>query len=33
VRYVSLDGDFRSELELDENGLVVRYPQMAERLG
>ena len=32
VRYVSLDGDFRSELEVDGDGLVVRYPQLAERL-
>jgi uncharacterized protein len=30
VRYVSLDGDFVSELELDEDGLVVRYPRLAE---
>jgi hypothetical protein len=32
VRFVSLDGDFRSELEVDEDGLVVRYPQLAERV-
>jgi uncharacterized protein len=32
VRYVSRDGDFTSELEFDEDGFVVRYPQMAERL-
>jgi uncharacterized protein len=32
VRYVSLDSDFRAELELDDDGLVVRYPRMAERL-
>jgi hypothetical protein len=32
VRYVSLDGDFRAELELDDDGLVVRYPRLAERL-
>jgi uncharacterized protein len=32
VRYVSLDGDFRADLELDEEGFVVRYPQLAERL-
>jgi hypothetical protein len=32
VRYVSLDSDFRAELELDEDGLVVRYPRLAERL-
>jgi hypothetical protein len=30
VRYVSLDSDFTAELELDESGLVVRYPGMAE---
>jgi hypothetical protein len=32
VRYVSLDGDFRAELELDGDGLVIRYPRLAERL-
>ena len=32
VRFVSLDSDFRAELELDEDGLVVRYPRLAERL-
>ena len=32
VRYVSLDGNFRAELELDDDGVVVRYPQLAERL-
>jgi hypothetical protein len=32
VRYVSLDSDFRAELELDEHGLVVRYPRLAERV-
>jgi uncharacterized protein len=32
VRYVSLDGDFRAELELDDDGLVLRYPRLAERL-
>jgi hypothetical protein len=30
VRYVSLDSDFVAELELDEDGLVVRYPRLAE---
>jgi hypothetical protein len=30
VRYVSLDGDFVSELELDDDGLAVRYPRLAE---
>jgi uncharacterized protein len=33
VRYVSRDGDFRSELEVDSDGLVVRYPRLAERVG
>jgi uncharacterized protein len=32
VRYVSLDSDFTAELELDEDGLVVHYPGMAERV-
>jgi uncharacterized protein len=32
VRYVSRDSDFRADLELDEHGLVLRYPQMAERV-
>jgi hypothetical protein len=31
VRYVSLDDDFVAELELDEDGFVVRYPALAER--
>jgi hypothetical protein len=30
VRYVGLDSDFVAELELDDDGLVVRYPRMAE---
>jgi hypothetical protein len=30
VRYVSLDSDFTAELELDESGLVLRYPGLAE---
>ncbi len=30
VRYVSLDSDFVSELELDDDGLVTRYPRMSE---
>jgi hypothetical protein len=30
VRYVSLDSDFAAELELDEEGFVVRYPRLAE---
>jgi hypothetical protein len=33
VRYVALDGDFTAELELDDEGLVVRYPRLAERVG
>jgi uncharacterized protein len=32
VRYIGLDNDFRADLELDEDGLVVRYPRLAERL-
>jgi hypothetical protein len=30
VRYVGLDSDFVAELELDDDGLVVRYPRMSE---
>jgi len=32
VRFVSVDGDFASELELDDDGLVIRYPRLAERV-
>jgi hypothetical protein len=32
VRYVGLDSDFTAELELDEDGFVVRYPRLAERV-
>jgi hypothetical protein len=32
VRFVSLDSDFTAELELDADGLVVRYPRLAERV-
>jgi uncharacterized protein len=32
VRFVSLDSDFTSELELDEDRLLVRYPRLAERV-
>jgi hypothetical protein len=32
VRFLSLDGDFTAELELDDDGLVVRYPRLAERV-
>jgi uncharacterized protein len=33
VRFVALDSDFTAELELDRDGLVVRYPRLAERVG
>ena len=33
VRYVALDGDFTAELSLDSDGLVMRYPRLAERVG
>jgi hypothetical protein len=32
VRYMALDGDFTAELELDGDGLVIRYPRLAERV-
>jgi uncharacterized protein len=32
VRFAALDGDFTAELELDADGLVVRYPRLAERV-
>jgi hypothetical protein len=32
VRYLSLDGDFRAELELDEDGLLLVYPRLARRV-
>jgi hypothetical protein len=32
VRFVSLDDDFTAELELDADGLVLRYPRLAERV-
>jgi uncharacterized protein len=32
VRFVSLDDDFTADLELDEHGLVTRYPGLAERV-
>jgi uncharacterized protein len=32
VRYVSRDSDFRAELELDDDGLLVRYEHLAERV-
>jgi uncharacterized protein len=32
VRYLSLDGDFRADLELDDQGLLVFYPRLARRV-
>jgi hypothetical protein len=32
VRYVALDGDFTAELELDSDGFVVYYPELAARV-
>jgi hypothetical protein len=32
VRFAELDGDFTAELELDDDGLVARYPRLAERV-
>jgi hypothetical protein len=32
ARYIGLDSDFTADLELDEDGLVTRYPRLAERL-
>ena len=32
VRYVGLDSDFSADLELDEDGFVLRYPRLAERV-
>ncbi|HEY1360157.1 MAG TPA: putative glycolipid-binding domain-containing protein [Thermoleophilaceae bacterium] len=32
VRYVGLDSDFTAELEYDQDGIVTRYPRLAERL-
>jgi uncharacterized protein len=32
VRFVGEDGTFAAELELDDNGLVVRYPELAEHV-
>jgi hypothetical protein len=32
VRFVDLDDPFTAELELDEDGLVVRYPELAQRV-
>ncbi len=32
VRYISRDGDFTADLELDGQGLLVRYPRLARRV-
>ena len=32
VRFISLDSDFTADLELDADGLVVRYPRLADRV-
>ena len=32
VRFVSLDGDFRAALEFDQDGLIVHYEHLAERV-
>jgi uncharacterized protein len=32
VRYIGLDSDFTADLELDEDGFVLVYPRMAERV-
>jgi hypothetical protein len=32
VRFISLDSDFTADLELDPDGLVVRYPRLADRV-
>jgi uncharacterized protein len=32
IRYLSLDSDFRADLELDEDGLLVFYPRLARRV-
>jgi hypothetical protein len=32
VRYISRDGDFTADLELDEQGLLVHYPRLARRV-
>jgi uncharacterized protein len=32
VRYISRDGDFTAELELDRDGLLVHYPRLARRV-
>jgi hypothetical protein len=32
VRYISRDGDFTADLELDADGLLVHYPRLAKRV-
>jgi hypothetical protein len=32
VRYISRDGDFTADLELDQDGLLVHYPSLARRV-
>jgi hypothetical protein len=32
VRYISRDGDFTADLELDAEGLLVHYPRLARRV-
>ena len=32
VSYISLDGDFKADLELDADGLLVHYPRLARRV-
>jgi hypothetical protein len=32
VRYISRDGDFTADLELDQDGLLVHYPRLARRV-
>jgi uncharacterized protein len=32
VRYISRDGDFTADLELDERGLLVHYPRLGRRV-
>ncbi|WBQ04108.1 putative glycolipid-binding domain-containing protein [Kribbella sp. CA-293567] len=33
VRFISLDGDFVADLQLDTDGLIVNYPGIAKRVG
>jgi uncharacterized protein len=33
VRYISRDGDFTADLEIDADGLLVHYPRLARRVG